>query len=177
MQEESGRTIQESTLEGQRSPAVQAAEAGDYGARAGETISSTTQQVASFVDHLSQVARADACIGEAQNAGGHTIVPLATVSVQAGFGFGFGGGGGTDQGGNQGGGSGGGGGGGGRGASRVVAVVDVSDNGVEIRPVADTTSIVLGVLAVLGLVVLTRRGGGGGGAFRSRLSSMLGRAS
>jgi uncharacterized spore protein YtfJ len=174
VQEETGRTIQESTLQPRTREGGDLA-ATDYASRAGEAISSTTQQVASFVDHLSKVARADACVGQAHSAGGHTVVPVATVHVRAGFGMGFGGGGGNDQGGNQGGGSGGGGGGGGQGGSRVIAVVDVSEDGVEVRPVPDATAIALGAMALVGLLLLTRRGGGGGGLLRRRLTGMLGR--
>lgn len=174
MQEESVRDPRESTLPTETPHGVTQSPPMDaYAVRAGESIASTTQQVAVFVEHLSKVARADACIGQAQSVGGHTVVPLATVSVQAGFGLGFGGGGGTDQTGNQGGGTGGGAGGGGRGSSRVIAVADVSENGVEVRPVADTTMIVLAVLAVIGLGMLTRRGGGGA-PLRGRLLKFLG---
>jgi hypothetical protein len=40
----------------------------------------------------------------------------------------------------------------------VLAVVDVSDRGVNVRPVPDITAIVIGVLAVAGLALLTARG-------------------
>lgn len=174
MQEETGRDPTESTLpaetEGARGGPISAS---NYAARAGESLTSTTQQMASFVENLAQVARADACVGASQSVGGHTVVPLAAVSLQTGFGMGFGGGGGSDAGGQEGGGTGGGGGGGGRSSARVIAVVDVSENGVEVKPVADTTTIVLASLAVIGLGLLAR--GSGGGALRGRLTRMLSR--
>ena len=99
----------------------------------GEGIAASMEQVAAFVGHFSQAARAEACVGPDRTANGHTVIPIASVSVQAGFGLGYGGGSRADQG--QGGG------GGGRGASRVIALVDVSESGVNVRLVPDVTTI------------------------------------
>jgi len=121
-------------------------------------ITNATQQMAAFTSHLAEVANAKSSIGPVQTANGHTLIPVATVSLQAGFGLGFGGGSGG-QGENQG--QGGGGGGGGRTSSRTIAVVDISDAGVEVRPVLDLSNIILATLALVGLALVTRRSGGG----------------
>ena len=123
----------------------------------GEGIAASMEQVAAFVGHFSQAARAEACVGPDRTANGHTVIPIASVSVQAGFGLGYGGGSRADQG--QGGG--GGGGGGGRGASRVIALVDVSESGVNVRLVPDVTTIALALMALIGLALITRSGGNG----------------
>ena len=146
------------------SEAVNAAAGGepaaDPGAQAAAAIASSMGQMTDFVGRFAAVASAAACVGPAHTANGHTVIPVASVSLQAGFGLGFGGGTGG-EGGPQGQGSGGGGGGGGRGASRPIAVVDVSDAGVSVRPVPDVTSLVLGLLALLGLRLMVGRVGGG----------------
>lgn len=133
------------------SPGTAASEAGIAAARA---LGSTMQQADAFIARFSQAARADACVGPVQTMDKHAVVPISTVSMQAGFGMGFGGG--SD--GSQGQGSGGGGGGGGRGSSRVIAIVDISDEGVSIRPVPDVTSIALALMALLGVAILATRG-------------------
>jgi hypothetical protein len=42
-------------------------------------------------------------------------------------------------------------------------VVDVSEEGVTVRPIPDVTTIILGALAVIGLALLTARGAGANG--------------
>lgn len=161
--------------QGQSEPGEQpggAAVPATYGTEAGTAVARTGEQMASFIGRFAEVARAEAAVGPAQTVQGHTMVPLAAVSAQAGFGLGFGGGGGTDEKSNQGSGSGGGGGGGGRGSSRVIAVVDISETGVEVKPVPDVTTLAVGAMALAGLMLLTRRRAGDG-AVRSRLLGML----
>jgi hypothetical protein len=63
-------------------------------------------------------------------------------------------------------GSGGGGGGAGRGSSRVIALVDVSEQDVKIRPIPDMTAITLGLFALIGLTVIALRGRPGAGLLR-----------
>jgi uncharacterized spore protein YtfJ len=123
-------------------------------------VAASMEQVTGFVGQFAQAARAEACIGPAHSEKGHTVLPIASVSVQAGFGLGFGGGGGG-EGAAQGQGSGGGGGGGGRGASRVVALVDISETGVSVRPVPDVTTLILAMIALAGLALVTRGGRNG----------------
>jgi uncharacterized spore protein YtfJ len=144
------------------------------GSKTGLEVARSMNEGAGFVGNFAQAARADACVGPAQTANGHTIVPVASVSVTAGFGLGFGGGTGG-EGATQGQGSGGGGGGGGRGASRVIAVIDVSEGGVEVRPVIDMTMLSLGFLAFLGIVWVASRGRGAG-QVAGPLSRLFGRA-
>lgn len=129
---------------------------------AANALGSTMHEAASFVARFSEAAHAEACIGSAQTIGGHTVVPVASVSLQAGFGVGFGGGGDTAQG--QGGG--GAGGGGGRGAARVIAVVDITEVGVTVRPVVDMTALSLAGMALAGIALLALRGRPPGGLLR-----------
>jgi uncharacterized spore protein YtfJ len=94
---------------------------------------------------------ASACFGEPVEREGHTLIPVARVNF--GYGVGFGGGtdthvtpsnnGSEDAAGAEGGGGGGGGGGG---SSTPVAIVDISDRGVDIRPIEDKTRIIIGAL-------------------------------
>jgi uncharacterized spore protein YtfJ len=135
----------------------------DYAGQAGESIAETGRQMAGFVGHFTEMAKAEAAVGPAQSAGGHTLVPLASVSVQAGFGLGFGGGGGGEAKYGGGGGSAGGSGGGGRTSTRVIAVADISEDGVRVQPVPDVTALALGVMALIGLRMLRRGRGGGSG--------------
>ena len=133
---------------------------GDAGAQAAAGIASSMGRMTDFVGQFARVASAEACVGPAHTANGHTVMTVASVSLQAGFGLGFGG----DVGGAEQGQGSGGGGGGGRGGSRAIAVVDISDAGVSVRPVPDVTSLALGLLALLGLRLLVGRGGGGAAA-------------
>jgi uncharacterized spore protein YtfJ len=126
-------------------------------------LASSMHQMDSFVGRFGEVARAEACIGPMQSANGHSVVPLASVSLQAGFGMGFGGGSNPEA---QGQGGGGGGGGGGRGTSRVIALVDISERGVNVRPVPDITTLALAMLALLGIAIIATRGRPGAGLLR-----------
>jgi uncharacterized spore protein YtfJ len=128
------------------------------------------EHASSFLDRFHDAADAHACIGPVTVADGHTVIPVAAISLQGGFGLGFGGGAGGAQ--QQGEGGGGGGGGGGRGAARAIAIVDVSDQGVAVRPVIDVTRLALAGLALLGLGLLTTRGKPGGILGRTLSGSM-----
>ncbi|MDX1690456.1 MAG: spore germination protein GerW family protein [Acidimicrobiia bacterium] len=97
---------------------------------------------------LAPVGVADV-FGAPLEAGDRIVVPAA--AVERGGGFGFGGGG---HAGDAGGGGGGGGGGGVQG--RPVAVVEITDQGVEVHPVLDLTR--LGVAAVGVALALVRLG-------------------
>jgi len=145
----------------------------DYAAEAASAIARTGREMSSFVGHFAEVAKAQAVVGEAHTVEGHTFVPLATVSVQGGFGMGFGGGGGADEKRNQGAGSGGGAGGGARSSARVIAVADISESGVVVKPVPDVTALALGMMALMGLRMLSRRGSGQNRAARGRFLGML----
>ena len=90
-------------------------------------------------------------VGPAITAGDRVVVPL----IETVFGGGFGSGGGSD--GEDKGGGGLGGGGGGFGRSRSVAIVEVTPDSVQIRPVIDKTAIVLAAIgAGLGLARVLR---------------------
>jgi hypothetical protein len=151
-------------------PARGESQGNEFGSGAGVAIAETGREMASFVSHFASAANAGAAVGPIQTVGGHTLVPLASVSMQGGFGLGFGGGGDSAAEQRRSGGSGGGAGGGGRSSSRVIAVADVSESGVVVRPVPDVTALALGVMALVGLAMLRRRGGGGE---RRRLMSLL----
>ncbi|MCC7075792.1 MAG: hypothetical protein IT198_01575 [Acidimicrobiia bacterium] len=75
--------------------------------------------------------------------GDRTIITAASVSTWGGYGFGFG------RGGRDADDGGGGGGIGGGGEGRPVAVIEVSDDGVRVRPVLDLTKIGLTVIAAV----------------------------
>jgi uncharacterized spore protein YtfJ len=138
-----------------------------YGSEAANAIARTGREMSSFVGHFAEVARADAVVGQAHSVGQHTVVPLAAISLQGGFGMGFGGGGGDQGQQSQGGGSGGGAGGGGRGSSRVIALADISEDGVTVRLVPDVTMLALGLMVLIGLRMISGRGA------RGRLLRML----
>jgi uncharacterized spore protein YtfJ len=130
---------------------------------AGDSLARATTGVAAMVEHLTAAARAESAVGPASTVGGRTLVPLASVMVTTGWGLGFGGGrGGSIEAGQnaQGSGSGGGSGGGGRASSRVIAIAEVSETGVKVKPVVDVTSLALGLMALIGIGFLSRRGAG-----------------
>ena len=110
---------------------------------------------------LAAAARPEAAVGAAVSAGAYTAVPLVETMFAGGYGMGLGGGnaapaGETTTGPSMGGGGGGGGGGAGR--SRVVAVLVVGPDGVELRPVVDFTKLGLaGLAAALGVAGIVRR--------------------
>ncbi len=86
---------------------------------------------------------------------GEDFVITAAAWERAG-GFGFGGGSGTDPGGDSGGGAGGGGGGASQG--RPVAIISISNDRTEIRPIIDMTKLALTVvMSVLGVWRALRR--------------------
>jgi uncharacterized spore protein YtfJ len=143
----------------------------DPAAQATSALSDTTERFTGLVDKLSHVATASSCVGEAHTEGGHTVVPVAAVSVQAGFGMGFGSGSGG-KGEEQGEGGGGGGGGGGRANARTIAVIDISNSGATVKPIVDATQLILGVLALIGLTMLSRRGHVAGATRRGLLGAM-----
>ena len=144
-------------MEANETPTGQTGSMADAGRAAAMGIADVSDRMSGLIERFAGVARADACVGPVQTTNGHTVIPIATVGLQAGFGMGFGGGGGG-EGNTQGQGSGGGGGGGGRSSARTIAVVDVSESGVDVRPVLDMTTIILAVLALLGLGLISRRG-------------------
>jgi uncharacterized spore protein YtfJ len=119
----------------------------------GANIRSSMEQAGTMISHFARVASAQSCLGEAVTAGGHSIVPVAAVNLSAGYGMGFGSGSGGDSSG-QGSGSGGGGGGGGASSARIVAVIDVSDQGVDVRPIVDATMLGMAGIAIVGLGML-----------------------
>ncbi len=113
-------------------------------------------------DTMSQflsAANVDAVYGEPLHEGNTTIIPCAEILSVAGFGVGYGSGGQAqgDQGaqGAQGqqSGSGGGGGGGGRVLSRPVAVVEITPDGVNVKPIVDVTKLAIAGITTWGFML------------------------
>jgi uncharacterized spore protein YtfJ len=109
-----------------------------------------TDELVREVTGIPKELGASACFGEAVERDGHTLIPVARVNF--GYGLGFGGGSdthvgpstnGVEDAGAEGGGGGGGGGGG---SSTPVAIIDISDRGVEIKAIEDKTRIIIGGL-------------------------------
>jgi uncharacterized spore protein YtfJ len=105
-----------------------------------------TDELVREVSGIPKELGASACFGEPVERDGHMLIPVARVNF--GYGLGFGGGAAeTYSPSNNGEGEqtksdgGGGGGGGGGGSSSPVAVIDISDKGVEIQPIEDKTRI------------------------------------
>jgi uncharacterized spore protein YtfJ len=88
----------------------------------------------SGLDRLMSVS-ADRVYAEPVRAGDRVVIPAASIEFSGGFGFG-----GDAQ-------ANGGGGGGGHQAGRPVAVIEVSPDGVRVRPVVDFTKVGLTLLA------------------------------
>jgi uncharacterized spore protein YtfJ len=111
-------------------------------------------QMSSMSEKVYAAAKPGAVFGEPIRRGDLTVV-MATEVVSGG-GFGFGAGGGRDgkvEGASTGTGAGGGGGGGARG--RPVAVIEIRDDGVTIKPIVDTTKLVLaGITASIGMAAM-----------------------
>lgn len=121
------------------------------------------------LDKLFAVAEPGAVYGEPVSAAGRTVISASEVMVGMGVGFGFGGGSapgdgpGTDEDdAGAGEGAGGGGGGGGGASGRPVAVISVSDEGVQVQPVVDVTKIAIAFFTAWGsmlfMLMKMRRG-------------------
>ena len=110
---------------------------------------------ATMLERITATAQVGLAYGEPKHVGGRTIIPIGAV----GYGFGFGGGGGSaERTATKPAGSGGGGGGGGV-SVRPVAYLEVTPQGVKLRPVLDWTRIITAAIAV-GAALLVRRGRG-----------------
>jgi uncharacterized spore protein YtfJ len=96
-------------------------------------------------------ASVDAVYGEPIRKGDTLVIPTAEVLSGLGFGYGYGFGGNKAEDGDKNGGAGGG--GGGRVFSRPVAVVVVTSEGVEVKPVIDLTKIALAALTAGGFML------------------------
>lgn len=107
----------------------------------------TTEEMVRRIGTIGEDVGASVCFGTPIERDGHTLIPVARVSF--GYGMGFGGGSGgkgipSDFGSDTAeGGEGGGGGGGGGGSSSPVAVIDISRDTVDVKPITDTTRIQL----------------------------------
>jgi uncharacterized spore protein YtfJ len=106
--------------------------------------------VQNTLENFYMTADVQAVYAEPIEHGDTLVIPTAEVMGLLGFGVGEGGGSGPE---GQGQGMGGGGGGGGRTFSRPVAVIVVSPNGVEVKPVFDVTKIILAALTTWGFMV------------------------
>jgi uncharacterized spore protein YtfJ len=111
------------------------------------TTDEMVRRIGSIPDELS----AGACFGTPVERNGHTLIPVARINFGLGMGFGGGSGGKGvpgDFAAETEGGEGGGGGGGGGGAATPVAIIDITDNDVQIKAVEDTTRITMGAFMV-----------------------------
>jgi len=61
---------------------AEAAASLDPGAEAGAAVATAMERLTGFIGHLASVANAAACVGPAETANGHTVIPVASVSVQ-----------------------------------------------------------------------------------------------
>jgi len=113
-----------------------------------------TDELVREVTGIPKELGASACFGDPVVRDGHTLIPVARV--QFGYGLGFGGGmdahvspsnNGSDETAGSEGGAGGGGGGGG--SSTPVAIIDISDRGVEIQAIEDKTRLGLAVFTMV----------------------------
>lgn len=116
------------------------------------------ESVNQALDRFMEIASVDAVFGDPYEHEGTLIIPAAEVVSALGFGLGTGGA--QSEEGNDAGGSGGG--GGGWNASRPVAVIIASKDGVRVEPVIDVTKVAIAALTtagfMLGLVLrMTRR--------------------
>jgi uncharacterized spore protein YtfJ len=105
--------------------------------------SSNTEELIRQITNIPDELSARSCFGTPVEKNGHTVIPVSRVSF--GYGLGFGRGAGSDghgsMDGDGGGGEGEGGGGGGGGGATPVAVIDITDGGVAIEPITDSTRI------------------------------------
>ncbi len=114
----------------------------------------TTEELVRTVGDIPERMGAGVCFGSPIEKDGHTLIPVARVSFGYGLGFGRGMGTGRDKDGDgEGAGEGEGGGGGGGGSSSPVAVIDVTHEDVEIKPVQDPTRVTLASFAFAGWFV------------------------
>ena len=113
--------------------------------------STTIDEIAHRLSLIGEEMGASACFGSPIERDGHTLLPVARVQFGYGVGFGRGSGGDAEamEGHSGGGGEGEGGGGGGGGSSTPVAIVDISESGVDIQPIQDTTRIALTVFLMV----------------------------
>ena len=116
---------------------------------------SATEEMVQSISELPNRLGAGACFGTAIERDGHTMIPVARVSFGYGMGFGRGSGGDadSDQFGHKGDtGEGEGGGGGGGGSSTPVAVIDITRDEVEIKPIMDPMRTSLSSMMLAGWV-------------------------
>jgi uncharacterized spore protein YtfJ len=116
-------------------------------------LTAPTEEMVRRIGAIQDEVGASVCFGTPVERNGHTIIPVARVSFGYGMGFGGGSGGkgipgefGTES---AEGGEGGGGGGGGGGSSTPVAVIDVAEGEVHIKPITDTTRIAIANFALV----------------------------
>ncbi len=113
-----------------------------------------------LVEKLFDVTKPGVIFSEPIQAEGYTVITASEVSIGMGFGYGIGGGtspapaeGDTEEG-EPASGMGGGGGGGGGSSGRPVAVITISQDGVQVDPVVDVTKIGLAFCTALGSMFL-----------------------
>lgn len=115
----------------------------------GDVVERVSRRVESSVAKLTDGCDAHAVFGPSHKVGDRTVLTAAVVQKAGGFGFGAGAGEGPEDATESGppGGSGGGGGGGGNSEARPIAVIDISPEGVSVKPVLDVTKIGLAALS------------------------------
>ncbi|MFQ5947298.1 MAG: hypothetical protein ACE5KX_00375 [Acidimicrobiia bacterium] len=126
--------------------------AGPSGRSGPDIMDTVGKRIEAGLARLTEGLSASRVFGKPEHVGDRVIITAA--ALQTAGGFGFGGGGGSDEEGMAG--SGGGGGGGGSSEGRPVAVIEIADGGVSVRPVFDLTRI--WVTVITGLFAIWRAG-------------------
>lgn len=116
-----------------------------------KTEEKTLAEMLSVVREIPEVATANSVVGPPQEKNGQVAIPLASVSAAYGLGVGVGRQPGSGPEGEAA--SGGGGGGGGRASSRPVAVLEMTESGIKVHQVVDSTRITVASLALAGWCV------------------------
>jgi uncharacterized spore protein YtfJ len=107
-----------------------------------------------LMEKLFDAAKPEAVYGKPLTVEGQTIITASEVTVGLGFGFGTGSGSTNEEGEEEEKASGSAGGGGGGAGSRPVAVIRISQEGVQVEPVMDMTKIMLAFLTTIGSIFL-----------------------
>lgn len=126
------------------------------------TAAKNHQEMLESLDKLYQVAKPDAVFSEPMEVDDQVVFTASEINLGVGVGFGFGGGPrpgpqkreAVEGASSEDPGMGGGGGGGGGASGRPVAVISVSDQGVEVEPIIDFTKVILAFLTTIGSMLV-----------------------
>lgn len=124
------------------------------GAGPPDAVASAGERVEASLNRLFEGCNAASVFGEPREVDGKVYITAS--AVQKAGAFGFGGGGGVDEK-NFSMGSGGGGGGGGQADGRAIAIIEITPDGVQVKPVLDFTRIGITIIAAAITVVKALR--------------------